>query len=152
MAAVRSAPIAGLVISHDIVCAVGAAAKGDSQLLMLGLAIGIPLVMFGCHPDVQTDGSPFDHRADWGGLYRAGQGRDHRQRREAEGRRGGQSRVALCLCGSRHGISDWSGNDAAKASNGMNHGARHRSLDASRFAKKRQCTLTWSLVGSDRVC
>lgn len=47
MAAVRTILIADLVMSLDNVIAVAAAAKGDMVLLILGLAISIPLVMFG---------------------------------------------------------------------------------------------------------
>jgi YjbE family integral membrane protein len=47
MAAVRTILIADLVMSLDNVIAVAAAAKGDLTLLILGLAISIPLVIFG---------------------------------------------------------------------------------------------------------
>ena len=47
MAAVRTILIADLVMSLDNVIAVAAAAKGNSTLLILGLAISIPLVIFG---------------------------------------------------------------------------------------------------------
>ncbi len=47
MAAVRTILIADLVMSLDNVIAVAAAAKGSTLLLMLGLAISIPLVIFG---------------------------------------------------------------------------------------------------------
>ncbi|MCX7239449.1 MAG: TerC family protein [Burkholderiales bacterium] len=47
MAAVRTILIADLVMSLDNVIAVAAAAKGSTTLLMLGLAISIPLVIFG---------------------------------------------------------------------------------------------------------
>lgn len=46
-AAVRTILIADLVMSLDNVIAVAAAAKGSTVLLMLGLAISIPLVIFG---------------------------------------------------------------------------------------------------------
>ena len=46
-AAVRTILIADLVMSLDNVIAVAAAAKGDTTLLILGLAISIPLVIFG---------------------------------------------------------------------------------------------------------
>ncbi|MEO6624682.1 MAG: TerC family protein [Burkholderiaceae bacterium] len=46
-AAVRTILIADLVMSLDNVIAVAAAAKGSTVLLMLGLAISIPLVVFG---------------------------------------------------------------------------------------------------------
>ena len=46
-AAVRTILIADLVMSLDNVIAVAAAAKGDTVLLILGLAISIPLVIFG---------------------------------------------------------------------------------------------------------
>ena len=47
MAAVRTILIADLVMSLDNVIAVAAAAKGNETLLVLGLAISIPLVIFG---------------------------------------------------------------------------------------------------------
>ena len=47
MAAVRTILIADLVMSLDNVIAVAAAAKGSTTLLILGLAISIPLVIFG---------------------------------------------------------------------------------------------------------
>ena len=47
MAAVRTILIADLVMSLDNVIAVAAAAKGNNVLLLLGLAISIPLVIFG---------------------------------------------------------------------------------------------------------
>jgi len=47
MAAVRTILIADLVMSLDNVIAVAAAAKGSFTLLILGLAISIPLVIFG---------------------------------------------------------------------------------------------------------
>ena len=47
MAAVRTILIADLVMSLDNVIGVAAAAKGDMVLLILGLAISIPLVVFG---------------------------------------------------------------------------------------------------------
>lgn len=47
MAAVRTILIADLVMSLDNVIAVAAAAKGDMTLLILGLGISIPLVIFG---------------------------------------------------------------------------------------------------------
>jgi YjbE family integral membrane protein len=46
-AAVRTILIADLVMSLDNVIAVAAAAQGNSTLLILGLAISIPLVIFG---------------------------------------------------------------------------------------------------------
>jgi YjbE family integral membrane protein len=46
-AAVRTILIADLVMSLDNVIAVALAAKGDFTLLVLGLAISIPLVIFG---------------------------------------------------------------------------------------------------------
>ena len=45
--AIRTILIADLVMSLDNVLAVAAAAKGDNLLLMLGLGISIPLVIFG---------------------------------------------------------------------------------------------------------
>jgi len=47
MSAIRTILIADLVMSMDNVIAVAAAAKGDMVLLILGLAISIPLVIFG---------------------------------------------------------------------------------------------------------
>jgi YjbE family integral membrane protein len=47
MAAVRTILIADLVMSLDNVIAVALAAKGDFTLLVLGLAISIPMVVFG---------------------------------------------------------------------------------------------------------
>ena len=47
MAAVRTILIADLVMSLDNVIAVAAAAEGDMLLLILGLGISIPLVVFG---------------------------------------------------------------------------------------------------------
>ncbi len=47
MAAVRTILIADLVMSLDNVIAVAAAAQGNTLLLILGLAISIPLVIFG---------------------------------------------------------------------------------------------------------
>ncbi len=47
VAAVRTILIADLVMSLDNVIAVAAAAKGDTALLIIGLAMSIPLVIFG---------------------------------------------------------------------------------------------------------
>ena len=47
LAAVRTILIADLVMSLDNVIAVAAAAKGDTTLLILGLLISIPMVIFG---------------------------------------------------------------------------------------------------------
>ena len=47
MTAVRTILIADLVMSLDNVIGVAAAAQGDELLLMIGLAISIPLVVFG---------------------------------------------------------------------------------------------------------
>jgi YjbE family integral membrane protein len=47
MSAIRTILIADLVMSLDNVIAVAAAAKGSMLLLILGLAISIPLVIFG---------------------------------------------------------------------------------------------------------
>lgn len=47
MTAIRTILIADLVMSLDNVIAVAAAAKGSMTLLVLGLAISIPLVIFG---------------------------------------------------------------------------------------------------------
>ena len=46
-AAIRTILIADLVMSLDNVIGVAAAAQGDNVLLMLGLAISIPLIIFG---------------------------------------------------------------------------------------------------------
>ena len=46
-AAIRTILIADIVMSLDIVIAVAAAAKGNMTLLILGLAISIPMVIFG---------------------------------------------------------------------------------------------------------
>lgn len=47
MAAVRTILIADVVMSLDNVIAVAAAAKGNTTLLIIGLAVSIPLVIFG---------------------------------------------------------------------------------------------------------
>jgi YjbE family integral membrane protein len=47
LAAVRTILVADLVMSLDNVLAVAAAAHGDNTLLILGLAISIPLIIFG---------------------------------------------------------------------------------------------------------
>ena len=47
IAAIRTILIADLVMSLDNVIGVAAAAKGDNVLLILGLAISIPLIIFG---------------------------------------------------------------------------------------------------------
>ena len=47
MAAIRTILIADLVMSLDNVLAVAAAAKGDLPLLVLGLLVSIPLIVFG---------------------------------------------------------------------------------------------------------
>lgn len=47
LAAVRTILVADLVMSLDNVLAVAAAAHGDNVLLILGLAISIPLIIFG---------------------------------------------------------------------------------------------------------
>jgi YjbE family integral membrane protein len=47
LAAIRTILLADLVMSLDNVIAVAAAAKGDTLLLVLGLGISIPLVIFG---------------------------------------------------------------------------------------------------------
>jgi YjbE family integral membrane protein len=46
-AAIRTILVADLVMSLDNVLAVAAAAKGDTPLLVIGLAISIPLIIFG---------------------------------------------------------------------------------------------------------
>ena len=50
LAAIKTILIADLVMSLDNVIAVAAAAQGDILLLILGLAISIPLVIFGSTP------------------------------------------------------------------------------------------------------
>jgi YjbE family integral membrane protein len=47
LAAIRTILIADLVMSLDNVIAVAAAAKGNTPLLVIGLAISIPLIIFG---------------------------------------------------------------------------------------------------------
>jgi YjbE family integral membrane protein len=47
LAAIRTILVADLVMSLDNVLAVAAAAKGNSLLLVIGLAISIPLIVFG---------------------------------------------------------------------------------------------------------
>jgi YjbE family integral membrane protein len=47
LAAIRTILIADLVMSLDNVLAVAAAAKGDTALLVIGLAVSIPLIIFG---------------------------------------------------------------------------------------------------------
>ena len=47
LAAIRTILVADLVMSLDNVLAVAAAAKGNTALLILGLAISIPLIIFG---------------------------------------------------------------------------------------------------------
>ena len=47
MAAIKTILLADLVMSIDNVIGVAAAAKGSMQLLIIGLAISIPLVIFG---------------------------------------------------------------------------------------------------------
>ncbi|WP_374563559.1 TerC family protein [Ideonella sp.] len=47
LAAIRTILVADLVMSLDNVLAVAAAAKGNTVLLVLGLAISIPLIIFG---------------------------------------------------------------------------------------------------------
>jgi YjbE family integral membrane protein len=47
LAAIRTILVADLVMSLDNVLAVAAAAKGDTLLLVLGLGISIPLIIFG---------------------------------------------------------------------------------------------------------
>jgi YjbE family integral membrane protein len=47
MAAIRTILVADLVMSLDNVLAVAAAAKGDTLLLVIGLGISIPLIIFG---------------------------------------------------------------------------------------------------------
>ena len=47
MAAIRTILVADLVMSLDNVLAVAAAAKGNTALLIIGLAISIPLIIFG---------------------------------------------------------------------------------------------------------
>lgn len=47
MVAIRTILVADLVMSLDNVLAVAAAAKGDTALLVIGLAVSIPLIIFG---------------------------------------------------------------------------------------------------------
>jgi YjbE family integral membrane protein len=47
VSAIRTILVADLVMSLDNVLAVAAAAKGDTPLLVIGLAISIPLIIFG---------------------------------------------------------------------------------------------------------
>ncbi|MDZ5456373.1 TerC family protein [Azohydromonas lata] len=47
MAAIRTILVADLVMSLDNVLAVAAAAKGDTVLLVVGLGVSIPLIIFG---------------------------------------------------------------------------------------------------------
>jgi YjbE family integral membrane protein len=47
MVAIRTILVADLVMSLDNVLAVAAAAKGDTVLLVIGLAVSIPLIIFG---------------------------------------------------------------------------------------------------------
>ncbi len=47
LAAIRTILVADLVMSLDNVLAVAAAAKGDTLLLVVGLAVSIPLIIFG---------------------------------------------------------------------------------------------------------
>ena len=47
MAAIRTILVADLVMSLDNVLAVAAAAKGNTTLLVIGLAVSIPLIIFG---------------------------------------------------------------------------------------------------------
>ena len=47
MSAVRTILVADLVMSLDNVLAVAAAAKGNVPLLVIGLAVSIPLIIFG---------------------------------------------------------------------------------------------------------
>ena len=47
ISAIRTILVADLVMSLDNVLAVAAAAKGDTPLLVIGLAISIPLIIFG---------------------------------------------------------------------------------------------------------
>ncbi len=47
LAAVRTILVADLVMSLDNVLAVAAAAKGNTLLLIIGLAVSVPLIIFG---------------------------------------------------------------------------------------------------------
>jgi len=69
MSAVRTILIADVVMSLDNVIGVAAAAKGDQALLIIGLAISIPLVVFGSsmmiklmerYPSIITFGAALD--------------------------------------------------------------------------------------------
>ena len=57
LTAIKTILIADLVMSLDNVIAVAAAAQGSMTLLILGLAISIPLVVFGATLLVTPDGA-----------------------------------------------------------------------------------------------
>ncbi len=87
MAAVRTILIADIVMSLDNVIAVAAAAKGSTTLLIIGLAISIPLVIFGStlmiklmerYPAIVTLGAALigwvgGETAEMPGMYPAGE-------------------------------------------------------------------------------
>jgi YjbE family integral membrane protein len=103
MGAVRTILIADLVMSLDNVIAVAAAAKGSTTLLILGLAISIPLVIFGKYLDDQADGPLSDHHHPGRGLDRLGRRRNHCQRCSPEGIRRHKPLDSLCSrSGRRH--------------------------------------------------
>ena len=71
-AAIRTILIADLVMSLDNVIGVAAAAKGSLTLLILGLAISIPLVIFGSTLLREAHGALPDHHHGWGRRSSAG--------------------------------------------------------------------------------
>ena len=104
MAAVRTILLADLVMSLDNVIAVAAAAQGSMVLLILGLAISIPLVIFGStlmiklmerFPIIVMLGAAL---IGWVG------GETIVQRRRPARDAGGQPLVALCSGSSRCGV------------------------------------------------
>jgi hypothetical protein len=96
MGAVRTILIADLVMSLDNVIAVAAAAKGSTTLLILGLAISIPLVIFGSTLMIKLMGPLSDHHHAGRGLDRLGRRRNHCQRCSPEGIRGHLPLDSLC--------------------------------------------------------
>ena len=76
IAAIKTILIADLVMSLDNVIAVAAAAGGSMTLLILGLAISIPLVIFGATLLRQADGALPGHHHHRRGADRLGRRRD----------------------------------------------------------------------------
>ena len=76
IAAIKTILIADLVMSIDNVIAVAAAAQGSYVLLVLGLAISIPLVMFGATLLRAPDGALSRHHHDRRGPDRLRRRRD----------------------------------------------------------------------------